>query len=100
MSSCRRLEQSLKVAVGPLPQRAVASHGTPRIERLAQIHDEPLPLVVGEPAIEIDGPTNANRKAEEATRRGAPDLVDRMRRVGDELGGDPNFSADLLQLGE
>lgn len=95
-----RLEQCLQVAVGPLAKRPFLPNGAACIERLAQIHHEPLPLLLGEPSLEIDGPSDTDRQPEKLARCRAAELVDRIRRLRDSLRSDPHVATDLLKLGE
>jgi len=58
----------LKVAVRPLTKRTFLFHGAARIERLAQINHKSTPLVLGEFAIEIDRPPDANGQSKHLAR--------------------------------
>lgn len=60
-----RLEQSLEVAIRPLPKRAVIAHDPARVESLTKIYNESPPFFVRELSIEIDGVPDANRKSKE-----------------------------------
>src|SRR6478735_11529392 len=62
MTALGGFEEHLKVSVRPLPERSLRSHRPARVEHFAQADDQSLPLFVGEPAIEIHSPRNADRK--------------------------------------
>ena len=73
MSRRRGLEQRLQVAVRPLAERPLLRQRAARIERLAQVHDDALPLRVGQGAAQVDGHTDADRRPEEVrATRSAP----------------------------
>ena len=100
MTCLRRLEQDLQVAVRPLAQRAVGARATARVEHLAQLHDEPLPLFISQPAIELHRAGYADRESEDRTPCRAQAHVDAAGRVRDRVGRNTDFTADRLQIGE
>ena len=75
-----------------MPDRALG------IERLAQVHDQPIPFVVRELALEVQRSSDADGQSEELARCLAYGQRDGLRRLRDELGGDADFLPDLLQL--
>ena len=89
-----RLEQHLQVSVRPLPQRAIGARTTARVENLTQLHDETLPLLIGETAIEIDGASDADAESEKRPRRGAEAHIDRARSLRDGLGRNAHLGTD------
>src|ERR1044072_3331647 len=95
-----RLEQYLQVSVRPLPQRAIGARATARVEHLAQLHHETLPLFIGEPAVEIDRPSHANTQAEEGSGGAAEPHINRSGSLRDRLGRDADLAADRLELRE
>src|SRR5690242_5755485 len=100
MPAIDRLEQDLQVAVGPLPQRALRPHRAARAEHLAQLDDEPLPLVVAELPVEVYGPCDADRQTEHRAPFAAASHIERQRGTGNGVRRQPNLAADRLQLGE
>src|SRR3954471_10311340 len=87
-------EQDLEVAVRPLPQRALAARTAARVEHLAQLHDEALPFIIRETAIEIDRARHADRQTENSARGGRHPDVERLRGLRDRVGGDADLTAD------
>ncbi len=64
MAVSHRLEQRLQISVGPLSEGAVGAHRSTRVEYLAQLDDESLPLRFAEPSIERDRSPDSNRQSE------------------------------------
>src|SRR5882762_4324256 len=94
------LEQHLQVSIRPLPQGAIDARATARVENLAQLNDETFPLLIGEPAIEIDRSSHADRESEERPRRGAKTHINGSGSLGDRIGRNADLAADRLELGE
>src|SRR5688572_30028215 len=95
----RRLEHSLKISIRPLTQRALLFHDALRLECLAQIGHDALPLRIREPAIELNCLRDAKRKTKELARR-LLGRLESLRRLLNQLRRDSNFAANRLKLRE
>src|SRR5687767_6907635 len=75
-------------------------HGALRVESLAQVDDEAVPLLLGQLTIEIDGQTYSDRKSHELARCRLWLQLNRLRGAGQLIGRDPDLAPDILELNE
>src|SRR6267378_2504869 len=96
---------ALEMATAAVTPRAaipapIDARATARVENLAQLNDETFPLLIGEPAIEIDRSSHADRESEERPRRGAKTHIIGSGSLRDRIGRNADLAADRLELGE
>src|SRR5438034_678467 len=61
----------IRATIRRQPQRALSPGAAARVEHLTELHDQALPLLVRQPAIEVDRSSHADRQAEDRAGGGA-----------------------------
>src|SRR5216110_411875 len=100
MTGVSGFEKDLQVSIGPLPQRALGTGAATRVENLAQLHDQALPLFVREQAIQVDRPGHTDRESQERARGGAGPHVDGLGSLRDRIGRNADLATDRLEVRE